>query len=221
VTSGFPAQRLLRDFPRTKIGGNSRVRRAHHPQLPRAKFLDKYSSEKAESNTANRSRQVGIQLNDLNAMSCLTSAWFSVEDGVETNMAARMNYLGARLAAVVLTGAACLAAFAESSQTPPPKVAAPTTVRLTIEVSGGDKESPVENASVYLKYVQSHLLKDKKIELNVKTNHEGTAHIPDAPMGKVLIQVVADGWKTYGKSFEVMEPRQTIKVHLEKPPKWY
>jgi len=137
-------------------------------------------------------------------------------------MAIRMNNLAASFLAAALLGATCLYAFAQDSQqTPPPKAAPPTSVRLTIEVSGGDKELPVENASVYLKYVEVHLIKDKKFELNVKTNHEGTAHIPDAPIGKVLVQVVAEGWKPYGKSFEVTEPRQTIKVHLEKPPKWY
>lgn len=136
-------------------------------------------------------------------------------------MANRMNNPCASFLGAVLIGAISMAAFAQSSQNPPPKAAAPTTIRLTIEVSGGDKELPVENASVYIKYVEVHLIKDKKFELNVKTNREGTAHIPDAPIGKVLVQVVADGWKPYGKSFEVSEPRRTIKVHLEKPPKWY
>jgi len=94
--------------------------------------------------------------------------------------------------------------------------------RVTIEVSGGDKESPVENASVYLKYVEEHKLKkNKSVELNVKTNREGTAHVPDAPTGRVLIQVVADGWKTYGRWYDITDPKQTIKVHLEKPKRWY
>jgi hypothetical protein len=94
--------------------------------------------------------------------------------------------------------------------------------RVTIEVSGGEKDGPVENASVYLKYVEERKLKkDKKVELNVKTNREGTAHIPEAPTGRVLIQVVADGWKTYGRWYDITEAKQTIKVHLEKPPRWY
>ena len=94
--------------------------------------------------------------------------------------------------------------------------------RVTIEVSGGEKETPVENASVYLKYVEEHKIKkNKKVELNVKTNREGTAHIPEAPTGRVLIQVVADGWKTYGRWYDITEAKQTIKVHLEKPPRWY
>jgi hypothetical protein len=36
-----------------------------------------------------------------------------------------------------------------------------------------------------------------------------------------LIQVVADGWKTYGRWYDITEAKQTIKVHLEKPPRWY
>src|SRR4029077_21062349 len=92
--------------------------------------------------------------------------------------------------------------------------------RVTIEVSGGEKDAPVENASVYLKYVEERKLKkDKKVELNVKTNREGVAHVPDAPLGKVLIQVIAEGWKTYGKWIEITDARQTVKVKLEKPPR--
>jgi hypothetical protein len=105
-----------------------------------------------------------------------------------------------------------------------PKAAAPTEqlARVTVEVSGGDKEVPVENASIYIKYVEERKMhKDKKLELNVKTNREGTAHVPDAPMGRVLVQVVADGWKTYGRWYDITDAKQTIKIHLEKPPKWY
>ena len=96
------------------------------------------------------------------------------------------------------------------------------TSRVTIEVSGGEKESPVENASVYLKYVEEHKIKkDRTVELNVKTNRDGTAHIPGARTGRVLLQVVADGWKTYGRWYDITEGKQTIKVHLERPTKWY
>jgi len=95
------------------------------------------------------------------------------------------------------------------------------TNRLKIEITGGDANTPVENASVYVKTVEQHMIKDKKFEVNVKTNHSGMAHVPDAPMGRVLIQVVADGWKTYGHWYDITDPQQVIKIHLEKPPKWY
>src|SRR6202030_4465931 len=91
---------------------------------------------------------------------------------------------------------------------------APATVKkLTIEVSGGEKNVAVENASVYVKYVEERkVLKDKKLELNVKTGHEGVAHVPNAPPGRVLIQVVADGWKSFGRWYDITDPNQTFKI---------
>jgi len=94
--------------------------------------------------------------------------------------------------------------------------------RVTIEVTGGDKDSPIENASVYLKYIEEHkIAKNKQFELNVKTNREGTAHIPDAPLGRVLIQIVAEGWKTFGRWYDITGSKEPIKIHLDRPPKWY
>ena len=113
----------------------------------------------------------------------------------------------------------------QQTQTPeqkaPPPVP-PNMSRVTIEVSGGENDTPIENASVYLKYVEERKIRrDKKIELNVKTNREGAAHVPGAPLGRALLQVVADGWKPYGRWYDITDAKQTIKVHLEKPPKWY
>jgi len=94
--------------------------------------------------------------------------------------------------------------------------------RVTIEVTGGDKDSPIENASVYLKYVEEHkIAKNKQFELNVKTNREGIAHIPDAPLGRVLIQIVAEGWKSFGRWYDITSSKEPIKIHLDRPPKWY
>ena len=94
--------------------------------------------------------------------------------------------------------------------------------KLTIEVTGGDKNVVVVDASVYLKFKEPRKLrKDRKYALNVKTNRDGTAHIPDPPMGTVLIQVVAEGWKSYGKDYELTDPGAVIKIHLERATKWY
>jgi len=100
--------------------------------------------------------------------------------------------------------------------------AAPAVKKLTIEVSGGEKNVAVENASVYLKYAEERKLrKDRKYALNVKTNRDGTAHIPDPPLGKVLIQVVAEGWKTFGEYYDLGDAGTVIKIHLDRPRKWY
>jgi len=125
---------------------------------------------------------------------------------------------------VVLAALLPVVAFAQANPSPDSSASSKTSQsnRIRIEVTGGDPEVPVENASVYLKYVEERKLrKDKKIELNVKTNHDGVAHIPEAPMGKVLVQVIAEGWKSYGKWLEITDPRQVIKIKLEKPPRWY
>jgi hypothetical protein len=120
-----------------------------------------------------------------------------------------------------------IALYSSAQDTPPsvPKTQTPrpdAPSRLTIEVTGGDNNVPVENASVYVKYIEERkLLRDKKLELNVKTNREGIAHITGAKPGRVLVQIVADGWKTFGRWFDITDPKQAIKVHLDRPPKWY
>lgn len=108
-------------------------------------------------------------------------------------------------------------------QTPPAnKTQMEQMARITVEVTGGEKSTPIENASVYIKYVEERKIKSNKtVELNVKTNRDGTAHVPDAPLGRALVQVVADGWKTYGRWYDVTDAKQTIKIHLDRPPKWY
>jgi hypothetical protein len=130
-----------------------------------------------------------------------------------------------RLATVIAIGLALAAPLmvGAQDQTPPAnKPSLDQTSRITIEVSGGEKSAPIENASVYIKYVEERKIKSNKtVELNVKTNRDGTAHVPDAPMGRALVQVVADGWKTYGRWYDVTEVKQTIKIHLDRPPKWY
>lgn len=108
----------------------------------------------------------------------------------------------------------------DGKSSPPPS--RPARNRVTIEVTGGDRNVPIENASVYLKYVEEHALrKDKKLELNVKTNEQGIAHVPDPPLGRALVQIIADGWKTYGRWYDITDANQVIKIHLDRPPKWY
>ncbi len=94
--------------------------------------------------------------------------------------------------------------------------------KLRIEVTAGEKNQAVENASVYVKFVQERTLaKDKKFEMNLKTNRDGVAKVPEIPKGKVLIQVIAEGWKPFGRWYDIAEDEPTIKIRLEKPPRWY
>jgi hypothetical protein len=127
-----------------------------------------------------------------------------------------------------LSRSACLALLffatcgsASAQQPTPPKETPAPIPRLTIEITGGDADKPVENASVYLKTQQDRLIKDKKTEVNVKTNMQGIAHVPEPPLGRVLIQVVAEGWKPYGHWYDITDSKQVVKIHLDRPPKWY
>jgi hypothetical protein len=94
--------------------------------------------------------------------------------------------------------------------------------RLTIVVTGGEDKKPIDSASVYVRYVEEHKHgRDKKIEMNLKTNQSGVCHVPVIPPGKFIVQVIADGWKTYGEYYDVNQKEQTINITLVRPPKWY
>ena len=127
----------------------------------------------------------------------------------------KRSSLGASLALFLGLGAALMApAQSEKSPAAPDKHA---TGRLRIEVTGGDENKPVPDASVYLRFPKA-----KKVELDLKTNQEGIARSPAIPQGRVLIQIVVSGWKTYGEYHEVTEAEQTIRIHLLKPTThWY
>ena len=95
-------------------------------------------------------------------------------------------------------------------------------VRLTIVVTGGEEKKPIDSASVYVRYVEEHKHgRDKKIEMNLKTNQSGLCHVPLIPPGRFLVQVIAEGWKTYGEYYDINQTEQTINITLARPPKWY
>ena len=94
--------------------------------------------------------------------------------------------------------------------------------KLKIEITD-PSDKPVGNASVYIRFniPGGPFRKDKLSELNLKTNEDGSAKVPDIPQGKILIQVIAKGWKTYGKWYDINKDEDTIEIKLENPPHWY
>ena len=97
--------------------------------------------------------------------------------------------------------------------------------KLRIEVTGVDANTskPVANASVYLRWDEESgiLHRKKEIELNFKTNQEGIVKVPEVPRRKILIQIVAPGWHTYGRYYDIAKDEEIIQIKLEKPPRWY
>jgi hypothetical protein len=98
----------------------------------------------------------------------------------------------------------------------------PGMTRLKIRVTDTN-DKPVGNASVYVRYYTpgGFLHHDKLEELNFKTNQDGSVKVPEIPQGKILIQVIAKGWHTYGKWYEIAQSEQAVPIKLEPPPHWY
>lgn len=96
--------------------------------------------------------------------------------------------------------------------------------RLRVSVTSADGGKPIGNASVYIRYPDGYTRlthKEKLAEMNFKTNLDGSVKIPDVPRGKVLVQVVAPGWHTYGKWYDISDADVKIDIKLDKPPHWY
>ena len=95
-----------------------------------------------------------------------------------------------------------------------------TRIRISVTSNAG---KPVENASVYVRFNQEggFLRKDKMQELDLKTNQDGSVKVPPVPQGKILVQVVAKGWKTFGQWYDIATGEKTIEIKLDPPPHWY
>lgn len=86
-----------------------------------------------------------------------------------------------------------------------------------------DDGKPVGNASVYVRFYTGGGLMhhDKLAELDLKTNQDGSVKVPPIPQGKILIQVIAKGWHTFGQWYDVEKNEESIEIKLEPPPHWY
>jgi uncharacterized GH25 family protein len=93
-----------------------------------------------------------------------------------------------------------------------------TRLKVEVQTRGG---KPVERASVIVKFVEgrSVVKLGKKIQTKweVRTNQEGVAKVPPLPEGKVLVQVVAKGYQTFGDTFEVAGTEKTLTIKLNPP----
>jgi hypothetical protein len=140
---------------------------------------------------------------------------------------------GTALVACSLLVGGSVAQVTGSSQQDPPdnsgkankkddKSSQPATVKLQIHVTTKD-DKPIAEASVYVRFNESggFLHHDKLAELDLKTNQDGTAKVPAIPQGKIMIQVIAKGWHTYGQWYDIAQDAQLIEIKLEPPAHWY
>jgi len=96
--------------------------------------------------------------------------------------------------------------------------------KLRIEVKNLDGK-PIDNGSVLVRFVEGRsavkLGKKIKTSWEMKTNQEGVVSIPPIPQGKILVQVIAKGYQTYGDTIEVADEEKTIAIQLKPPQSQY
>ena len=98
--------------------------------------------------------------------------------------------------------------------TPPP-----TTAKITVTVVKATNGKPVENAAVVF-----HPIKKGKDEggLELKTNEEGKVTIDVIPVGDtVRLQIIANGFQTFGDDYEITSDSKDITVKMKKPDRQY
>ncbi len=98
----------------------------------------------------------------------------------------------------------------------------PPTAKLKIQVNGSSGK-PIGNASVYVRFDEpgGFLHHEKHVEMNFRTNEDGSVKVPPVPQGKILIQVIATGWRSYGKWYDVDKDEESIEINLDPPAHWY
>lgn len=97
-----------------------------------------------------------------------------------------------------------------------------TTLKIVVTNQSG---RPVDNASVVVKFVQGRS-KAKfgvkiRTEWNLKTSQEGIAKLPSIPQGKILIQIIAKNYQTFGQTFDIDEVEKTVEIKLNAPQAQY
>jgi hypothetical protein len=97
--------------------------------------------------------------------------------------------------------------------------------RLQIHVTN-ERGKPVDRASVIVKFVNGRSakalgLKKARLSWELKSSQEGMAKIPGIPKGKILIQVNAKNYQTFGDTFDIDEDERVVEIVLKTPQSQY
>ena len=118
-----------------------------------------------------------------------------------------------RLALAFLCGTLLsVTAFAGKKPAAPAEKTASVNVTVVKDANG----KPVKNAEVVLHLIDNHG-KQKQEGMELKTHDDGKAEATGIPYGKVRVQVIAPGFKTYGQDFSVDQPNLEITIKMQKP----
>jgi hypothetical protein len=90
------------------------------------------------------------------------------------------------------------------------------TASVNMTVIRNSSGKPVKNAEVVIHLIDNHG-KPKQEGLELKTHEDGKAEASGIPYGKVRIQVIAPGFRTYGEDFSIDQPNHEFTIKLQKP----
>ena len=96
-----------------------------------------------------------------------------------------------------------------------------TKIKVVVTDNRG---KPVDRANVIVKFGGrsiARLGRNVKTSWEMRSSQEGVANIPELPKGKILVQVTARNYQTFGQTFEVEEDERTIEVKLSPPQPQY
>ena len=114
--------------------------------------------------------------------------------------------IGALLAVLVLTGIA----VGQKDKDDEP------TSWLNFVVIKDDNGKPVRNAAVIMHPV-SVKGKQQHGGMELKTDSDGKADFDGIPYGMLRLQVLAQGFQTYGEDFDVNKPKMAFTIKLKRP----
>jgi 5-hydroxyisourate hydrolase-like protein (transthyretin family) len=110
----------------------------------------------------------------------------------------------------LLVGLVCLSAGEKKKKAPE------QFCRLSIVVLRESDGKPIKYASVVLHFLRKDGSQDSE-GFQLKTDSDGRASIEDIPYGKLRLQVIGHGLRTYGDDIEVKAAEQEFVIRLKPP----
>jgi hypothetical protein len=114
-----------------------------------------------------------------------------------------------QFAAALAVGVMALAAFAQKKDEP-------RTAFVKVTVVKDSNGKPVKNAEIVLHPVGKDG-KQKEEGLELKSHEDGKAETAGVPFGKMRVQVIARGFRTFGQDYDIQQPNMEITIKLQKP----
>ena len=117
----------------------------------------------------------------------------------------RMSGMRWAMSAAVLVVLVAIAAFAQDE-----------SASLKFLVIRDYNGKPVRNASVVMHPVEKNG-KQSRGGLQIKTDPDGKANFDGVPYGKLRVQVLAQGFQTFGDDYDVNKPEMEITIRMKRP----